>query len=130
MKLVIDTCAYTAFQRGDRRMLELFNTYEELFFPSIVLGELNYGFMYGSKYEENARRLSSFMEQAGIEIVNIDRDIAFRYGLIASQLRQAGKKIPQNDIWIAACCMERGAHLATLDSDFSFVPGLIVRPLS
>jgi predicted nucleic acid-binding protein len=72
------------------------------------------------------KRLREFMEKANAHVLNTTLETALRYGLLAATLKRNGTPIPQNDIWIAALAMEHGAHLATLDSDFSLVPGLIV----
>ena len=49
------------------------------------------------------------------------------YSLIINQLRQKGTPIPTNDIWIAAITMEHGATLATDDSHFSRIEGIILQ---
>ncbi len=126
MKVCIDTCAYTAFENGNTALLELFNTCDELIFPITVIGELQFGFSYGSRYESNMKRLQSFIVKANAKIVQTTMETAFRYGRLATELKKNGTPIPQNDIWIAAMTMECGAHLATMDSDFLLVPGLIV----
>jgi predicted nucleic acid-binding protein len=126
MKVCIDTCAYTAFENGNTALLELFNTCDELIFPITVIGELQFGFSYGSRYESNMKRLQIFIVKANAKIVHTTMETAFRYGRLAAELKKNGTPIPQNDIWIAAMTMECGAHLTTLDSDFLFVQGLIV----
>ncbi len=47
--------------------------------------------------------------------------VASKYGLIYLSLVKKGKKIPINDVWIAACCMEIGGTLLTRDRHFGFV---------
>ena len=126
MKICIDTCAYTALQHGNRAILQLFDTCDELIFPITVIGELQFGFFHGSRYDENMNRLKEFVKKSNARIANTTLETAFRYGLLASTLKRNGTPIPQNDIWIASITMELGAHLATLDSDFNLVPGLIV----
>ena len=48
------------------------------------------------------------------------------YALIDRDLRRQGRPIPTNDIWIAACCLEHGAVLFSLDQHFEQVAGLRV----
>lgn len=36
-------------------------------------------------------------------------------------LEKRGSKIPINDVWIAACCMEVGGALLTRDNHFKLV---------
>ena len=124
MRLCIDTCAYTAFQNGNKDLLRLFNHCDQLIFPITVIGELQFGFANGSRYKANIELLKRFIVKSNAIIANTTMETAFRYGQLASVLRRNGTPIPQNDIWIAAITMEAGAHLATLDSDFRLVPGL------
>ena len=49
------------------------------------------------------------------------RSVALKYGLIYLVLVEKGRKIPLNDVWIAACCMEVGGTLLTRDRHFSDV---------
>ena len=50
MKLVLDTHIYCDFAEGIPEVVEAMAEFgENLFMPSIVLGELNYGFMKGKK---------------------------------------------------------------------------------
>jgi tRNA(fMet)-specific endonuclease VapC len=42
------------------------------------------------------------------------------------QLKRHGKPIPENDLWIAAICVEHDLPLATVDSHFDYVEGLHV----
>ena len=45
-----------------------------------------------------------------------------------NNLKQIGKPVPTNDIWIAASAMQYGRTLATLDSHFSHITGLSLHP--
>lgn len=48
------------------------------------------------------------------------------YARIRLQLKQKGKPIPENDVWIVAICMEHSMLLATADDHFTEVDGLTV----
>lgn len=51
---------------------------------------------------------------------------ADHFALIFARLRGKGRPIPSNDLWIAACALEAGAALLTLDAHFIEVDGLRV----
>jgi len=51
-------------------------------------------------------------------------DAARYYGQIKELLRQKGKPIPENDIWIAASAIQYALTLATRDLHFDSVDGL------
>jgi predicted nucleic acid-binding protein len=46
------------------------------------------------------------------------------FGEIVAHLRQSGRPIRQDDMWIAALCKQYGYTLATADKDFDVVTGL------
>jgi tRNA(fMet)-specific endonuclease VapC len=94
---------------------------EQLFMPCIVLGELSYGFMKGSRRDLNEKKLLQMIDQLKMEIITVDQHVARKYGIIYSTLVKKGKKIPINDVWIAACCMETGGTLLTRDKHFKFI---------
>jgi len=50
---------------------------------------------------------------------------AERFGRIAAALREKGRGIPTNDIWIAAHAMETGADLVSFDTHFGEIDGLV-----
>ena len=48
-------------------------------------------------------------------------DVARKYAMIYLSLKKKGTRIPINDVWIAACCMEVGGTLLTGDTHFKYV---------
>jgi len=122
MKLVLDTNVYCDYAEGLSKVVDTIATQGEyLFMPSIVLGELNYGFMKGRKQSFNEKRLRQVINRLKIEIIDVNTDVARKYALIYLSLEKKGAKIPINDIWIAASCMEVGGTLLTRDQHFEFV---------
>ena len=94
---------------------------EHLLMPCIVLGELSYGFMKGSRRDFNEKKLLQIIDQLKMEIISVDQHVARKYGVIYTSLVKKGRKIPINDVWIAACCMETGGTLLTRDTHFEFI---------
>ena len=90
----------------------------------IVLGELLYGFRWGTRFEANMDRLQAFLRAPGTSVVAVGQSTAERYGRIAAALRAKGRPIPANDIWIAAHAMETDAELVSADAHFEQVDGL------
>jgi toxin FitB len=56
--------------------------------------------------------------------------VAKTWGAIAAGARLRGRPRPQNDTWIAACCIESGLPLVTLNrrdfADFAVHEGLVL----
>ncbi len=122
MKLVLDTNIYSDFAEGLPEVVDILATSgEHLFMPSIVLGELSYGFMKGSRPDFNEKKLREIVSRLKMEIVTVDEHVARKYAIIYTSLVKKGRKIPVNDVWIAACCMETGGTLLTRDKHFEFI---------
>jgi len=122
VKLVLDTNIYSDYAEGLPAVVEFLATHgDDIFLPSIVLGELSYGFMKGSRQRFNERKLQEFIRKLQIDIIDVNHNVARKYGIIYLSLVKKGKKIPINDVWIAACCMETGGTLVTRDRHFGHV---------
>jgi tRNA(fMet)-specific endonuclease VapC len=125
LKLVLDTNVYCNYAEGLPDVVETIATHGQyLFIPSIVLGELNYGFMKGSRQQFNERKLRQIVSRLKIEMIDVNADVARKYALIYLSLQKKGLKIPINDVWIASCCMEVGGTLLTRDRHFDLVDQL------
>ena len=122
MKLVLDTNIYCDFAEGVPGTVEAIAVHgDEIYIPSIVIGELVFGFLKGVKKEFNERKLRQVINRLKIEVIDVTSDVARKYAIIFLSLQGKGTKIPINDVWIAACCMEIGGTLLTRDKHFKFV---------
>ncbi len=122
MKLVLDTNIYSDYAEGLPQTVDFLATNGEyIYLPSVVLGELNFGFMKGSRRQFNERKLQQFISRLKIKIIDVDADVARKYAIIYLSLQIRGAKIPLNDVWIAASCMEVGGTLLTRDKHFEVV---------
>ncbi len=130
MKLALDTNAYRALGEGDPRLTQDMRRAETVGLPIVVLGELWFGFMNGSRLRENSETLERFLATPRVRVLQLGEQTARLFGEIATLLRQAGPMIQQNDIWIAALCKEHGFALATRDRGFDRVLGLDVVQVS
>jgi predicted nucleic acid-binding protein len=125
VRLALDTNAYVALMRGERGIADLLESADFIGIPTVVLGELSAGFLLGDRAERNLRELDAFMADAGVEVLEIGRREAERYGALVKALRDIGRPIPTNDIWIAATAICADARLLSADAHFSKVPGLV-----
>lgn len=124
MKYVLDTSAYSGFNRGDQRLKKYFVADAEILIPQIVIGELRAGFALGSRQAQNEKLLIKFLNAPNVRTVSLSNKTTQLYASTYLKLRQSGKPIGSNDMWIAALALEHAAQLLTLDSDFSFVADL------
>jgi len=122
LKIVLDTNIYCDFAEGLPDAVDAIATYgQSIFIPSVVLGELFFGFMKGSRQQFNEKKLRQVVSRLKIEIIDVNTDVARKYATIYLSFQKKGIKIPINDVWIAACCMEMGGTLLTRDKHFELV---------
>jgi len=127
LKLLLDTNAYSELKRGHPEVAALVRDAGEILLSTIVVGELLYGFRIGSRHERNRRELKDFLDRPRCAFLPVSRVTCDRFGRIAAGLREKGRPIPTNDIWIAAHALEHGADLVSFDRHFARVPGLVWR---
>lgn len=119
MKVVLDTNVYVDFAEGKPAVVDLIATRStEILLPSVVLGELLYGFMKGNRSQYNEEKLHSFIATLNVSVLDVNQEVARKYAVIFSALMKKGTPIPVNDVWIAACCMNVGGTLLTRDRHF------------
>jgi len=116
---VLDTSAYNGILLGDWQVKSYIESIKNIFMPSIVVGELMYGFRKGSRFEENYQILQSFLEVDRVAIVDVNQAIAERYGALKHLQQSSGQIVADNDLWIAATCLHLKQPLLTFDSDFT-----------
>ena len=122
MKLVLDTNIYNDFAEGVPETVDFMATQsKEIYLPSVVIGELSFGFMKGQRQKFNEKKLKQFIDLLNVEVINVNADVARKYAIIYLFLQKKGTKIPINDVWIAASCMEVGGTLLTRDRHFDVV---------
>ncbi len=89
---------------------------EQVYLPSIAIGELWFGAMKSGQTERNMQRIGQLV--AGNVVLPCDTDTARQYGEIKHGLRLKGRPIPENDIWIAALAKQYDLTLVTRDEHF------------
>jgi tRNA(fMet)-specific endonuclease VapC len=125
-QILIDTNFYVAFKRKQQPAVDLLRQVAYVGMSTVVLGELLAGFRCGSREAENRRELEHFLDSPRVEILNIDEETADFYAEVFRALKEKGRPIPTNDLWIAATTLRHGLALATLDDHFRHIDGLLL----
>ena len=120
----VDSNAYVALCSGDVNAASLIGSFQTVFLPVVVLGELLYGAGLSGRAAENRRRVAAVA--AKCTLLEVTAEVAERYSELRLQLRSAGRPIPDNDLWIAAVCIAAGVPLITRDGHFAHLPTLQV----
>lgn len=123
-QVLMDTNAYSELLKGDERVLSEIGEAEKVYMSVFVLGELFYGFKGGQKEVRNRGYLKDFLSKHTVRIVQASEETAEYFSEIKHNIKMQGKKIPLNDVWIAAHAMQHGAVLITYDKHFEHVQGL------
>lgn len=126
MIFVLDTNAYSAFNRGDQRLRKWFLPDNQIVIPLVVVGELRAGFLAGGKRKENEALLQRFLDAPNVSAMTITETTTKLFAEIYLSLRRAGTPIGTNDMWIAAMALEHDLVLLTLDEDFAHIPDLMI----
>lgn len=124
MKLLLDTNRLSDALAQVDEVLEVLEAATLIGIPAIVLGEIRSGFLGGRRARDNETRLTWFLSQDGVQTMTVDGAVSHRYAQIHRALRNAGRPIPTNDLWIAALAIEHGLPVYTRDAHFAAVPGL------
>jgi tRNA(fMet)-specific endonuclease VapC len=121
-RLLLDTNAVITLFRDDPSAKDKLKDADEVFLPSIVLGELLYGALRSGRKEENVARCRRFA--AANTVLSCDAATAEEYALIENGLRVRGTPIPDNDVWISALALQHGLAVLTRDGHFGSVAAL------
>ena len=117
--LYLDTNFYTALANGKEEAVAMLKGRHELCLPLPVVAELKYGFIKGSRKENNERTLQRFMAQPNVSIAIPTMKTADVYSELQLHCDKNGKVLSHNDLWIAALAKESNGILVTFDQDFT-----------
>ena len=123
-RALLDTNIVIAIFANDASVINSLARTNEVFVPSIALGELYYGAHKSSRVEANIERINEFA--ASSSIITCDTVTSQQYGMIKNVLRVKGRPIPENDIWIAAIAKQYQLTLISRDNHFKVIDGLSI----
>jgi len=124
---VVDTSAVIAHFRGHEAYTRCIEHLTTIYLPSVALGELVFGACHSDAPAKSLRLLRTFT--SATTVLAACGETAEYYGRIRHDLAITGTPIPDNDIWIAAVCMQYAMPLLAKDAHFEQVKGLrLLRP--
>ena len=119
---LLDTNIIVDLFQGNEKTRHQIEEVKETIISVITLGELYYGAENSQRKEKHLKELIKFNKIC--KVIEIDNQIAKRYGMIKKELKKIGKPIPENDIWIAATTIEHKLTIITKDRHFSLIDGI------
>ncbi|MGH2397217.1 MAG: type II toxin-antitoxin system VapC family toxin [bacterium] len=125
MRVLLDTSAYSAFRRGHPEAVEALRIASFIGLTAVVLGELLSGFVLGHREARNRQELREFLASPRVHILPMGLETGERFAVIYRLLRELGRPVPTNDLWIAASAMEHGLRIITADEHYRAIPMIL-----
>lgn len=124
--IIVDTNYYVAFKKGNESAVLTMQRTDYIAVNTIVIGELLAGFRCGDRERRNREDLEVFLDSPRVDFLLVDDTTAEFYAQVFAELKQRGRPIPTNDLWLAASAMQHGLALATYDEHFNSISGLLL----
>jgi predicted nucleic acid-binding protein len=91
---------------------------------TISLGELEYGVHAATTAEERSARMRTLTTISSLAALPVDREATGHWGRLRYRLREQGRRINVNDLWIASIALAHGLPVITQDRDFELLTDL------
>lgn len=108
MSILLDSSVIIDLMRGKIKLKPT----ERYYINPIVYSEVLYGLLYASKSE---KELEGFFDELGIETLIIGTNTAIVHSKMKLDLNRRGQPLPDNDLLVAATCLEHNLQLFTLN---------------
>ena len=120
--LILDTNALSAAAEEHPGIVATLAGARQLALPVVVIGEYRYGIAQSRHRAKYRQWLDGLI--ADCTVLDITEQTTHHYAEVALELRQSGKPIPANDLWIAALCRKHALPLLSHDHHFDVVAGI------
>ena len=121
---ILDSNIVIDILRNNEETIQKVSQLKSIYIPVIVLGELYYGAFKSDPTSMKTQEIEELEKR--VHLLDITEKTAKIYGEIKNELRQKGRPIPENDIWIAAIAKETKLPIFTRDKHFREVAGIQV----
>jgi len=91
---------------------------DDLAVSVITIGELRAGVLAAADVHVRDLRLRTLTSALALDPLPINEDVAEVWARLRLLLRDAGKRMPANDSWIAATAISLGVPVVTQDADY------------
>jgi predicted nucleic acid-binding protein len=131
MNFLLDTNHWSYLQEGHTAVVQRVRSLaadSALYMPVVAQAELLSGVVLtppGKRRTQLQELYEKVVEQA-TDILGIDSYVAERFAMIVGQLRQDGRVINTNDMWIAAIALAHELTVISSDRHFGFIRDLRV----
>jgi tRNA(fMet)-specific endonuclease VapC len=121
-RLILDTNALSAAAEEHPSVIKILAVAHQLALPVVVIGEYRYGISQSRHRARYRRWLEGLITDC--TVLDVTEQTTHHYAAINVELRETGKPIPTNDLWIAALCRQHVLPLLSRDRHFDAVSGI------
>ena len=125
MTALADTSAFIAREQG-RAVAPPPGEEDEIAVSVVTVAELRLGVLLAADVESRSARLATLRLAEALEPLPVDDAVGAAWARLIATLREAGRRMPINDSWIAATALAHDFAVLTQDADYDVVPGLRV----
>lgn len=119
---LLDTSVLIAAETGRRLDREHFPDQSAI--SVVTLAELNLGVLAAGDTDSRARRLATLQQVADLALLPVDESVVTEWARLRMYLRERGRRMNVNDLWIASTAVARGIPVVTQDADFEALVGV------
>ena len=120
--MILDTNAVSALLAGEPGLAEVLGPTPRHHLPVVVLGEYRFGLLRSRRRKLLEGLLDILIEESSV--LRVDEATTRTYAQVRHELREKGRPIPENDVWIAALARQHDQPVVSRDGHFDDVPGL------
>lgn len=120
--MILDTNALSAAADNDAAVVSVLARAEQIAIPVIALGEYRYGIAQSRHRAAYGEWLDGLLQDC--MVLDATESTSQYYAEIVIELKQKGKPIPTNDIWIAALCRQHALPVLSRDRHFDLISGM------
>lgn len=122
---ILDTNVLITFlEKGGKDLAAALSAYDEIILTPTILGEYRAGIGPDKRGRASEAALNEFLSQDSVRVVEMTAKTAIFYAKVYRAIKDAGKPMPVNDIWIAASALEHAVELCSFDAHFIAIPML------
>jgi predicted nucleic acid-binding protein len=119
---LLDTSVLVATEGG--RPLDASALPDEAYVCVVTVAELRAGVLAAADVSVRSRRLATLEAISGLQALPVDAAAAAAWAEMVARLREAGRRVDVNDVWIAAVAAANEMPVVTQDADFEVLSEL------
>ena len=121
-KGLLDTSVFVARESNRPLRVDLLPLQQVV--SAITLGELSAGVHAAVNADSRAMRMKTLDMLSAIAVLPVDAEVAAIWARLRQNLRDNGRRLNVNDLWIASTALAHSLPVYTQNTDFQVLSGL------